>query len=233
LDDLNVKAIFCTRGGYGCLRIIDLIDFSRFVSSPKWIIGFSDITTIHAIINNELNTCSIHGPMPKNFSLDQSKKPLQFLKQILFGEIPSYQIKSNPMNRYGKSKGILVGGNLGILTNMIGTKGDFCPEDKVLFLEDTAEYLYAIDRMMISLKRSGKLKNLKALIVGKFSRLKDNKTRFGKNVNEIILDHVSSESYPVIFDFPAGHVQQNFPLILGANISVESNNEFSRISFNF
>jgi len=226
LDDGNIKCIFCSRGGYGTIRIIDRLDFSKFVERPKWIVGFSDITILHTYLNSKLKIPSIHGPMPRNFSKFLNKKSLTCLKNTLFGIEYEYDITPNSLNRYGHIKNEVLGGNLNILHNVIGSPSDFEPAGKILFIEDIGEYLYNIDRMMWGLKRAGKLKYLAGLIVGQFTNTKDNSNPFGKTEYEIIREHVEEYNYPVCFGFPAGHGEPNYTLILGKslelNIGVDS-----------
>lgn len=220
LDDEKIKAIICSRGGYGSIRIIDQMDFSKFIKNPKWIVGFSDITVFHVFLNCKLKIASIHGPMPKSFNKYVHDKSLNFLKTTLFGDEIQYVINPNRLNKFGTVKSEIIGGNLNILHNLIGSQSDFHPDGKILFLEDIGEYLYNIDRMMWGLKRSGKLQNLAGLIIGQFTDVKDNEKPFGKEVHEIILDHVDNYNYPVCFDFPAGHESENYSIILGKEIKM-------------
>ncbi|AFK01896.1 peptidase U61 LD-carboxypeptidase A [Emticicia oligotrophica DSM 17448] len=212
LDNPEVKAIFSARGGYGSSRIIDAVDFSKFKQNPKWIIGFSDITTVHAQIQ-AMGFQSIHGPMPKTFMRNYDS--VETLKDVLFGNEIAYKIPSKSHNRLGSGKGQLVGGNLCMLAHLIGSPSDLDTDGKILFIEDISEYLYNIDRMMIQLKRAGKLKNLAGLIVGDFSDLKENDEPFGKNVQEIIAEHTSAYNYPICYDFPTGHEAINWAIPCG------------------
>ncbi len=213
LDDSEVKAIISARGGYGSARIIDRLDFTRFRETPKWIAGFSDITVFHNHIQTHFGIQTLHCTMPFNFSKDAESTVK--LRKALFGELSNYTLKRDPLNRKGEGKGILCGGNLSLLYALAGTPSDIDTSGKILFLEDLDEYLYHIDRMMLQLKRGGKLAYLKGLIVGSFSEMKDNTIPFGKSAEEIILDAVKEYNYPVCFDFPAGHGQKNFPIYLG------------------
>ena len=219
LDDASVKAILFARGGYGFVRIIDKLDFHRFESSPKWIIGFSDATIIHSRINLHHKTETMHAPMA--FNIEKApEKVLQHLRALLTGETVQYEISPHLYNRQGKANAELVGGNLSILHTLSGTPTDLHTKGKILFLEDLDEYLYHIDRMMMNLKRSGKLKTLKGLIVGGMTDMKDNTIPFGKSAEEIILEAVKEYDYPVCFGFPAGHIPENHPLVLGRKIKL-------------
>lgn len=214
IDDNEVKAIFAARGGYGTIRIIDAINFDGLKQNPKWIIGFSDITVIHAHVQANLELQSIHGQMPINIP-DASAQSLQSLKKALFGEELSYNFTTSGHNKPGAATGELTGGNLMMLISVLGSASETNWEDKILFIEDVGEYLYSIDRMIHALKRAGKLKNLAGLIVGGFTDIKDNDIPFGFTISEIVLNAVKDYSYPVCFDFPGGHVPNNNALILG------------------
>ena len=213
LDDDNIKAIICARGGYGTVRLIDKINFSKFQKTPKWIVGFSDVTVLHSHIHN-LKIASLHSTMPVNFS-NNNLASIKSLKDALFGKSINVKTKHHPLNRFGESIGQVVGGNLSILYSLIGSTSDINTDGKILFLEDIDEYLYHIDRMMISLKRSGKLSNLKGLIIGGMTKMNDNKISFGKDAESIIFDTVSEFNYPMCFEFPAGHIKNNRPIKLG------------------
>lgn len=214
LDDEKTKAIFCARGGYGTARIIDELDFSQFKKNPKWIVGYSDITVLHSHVFSNFKIPTIHATMPINFPKN-SKAALESLRKLLFGENLEYKISSHKLNRAGISEGIVVGGNLSLLHTLAGTKSDIDTKNKILFIEDLDEYLYHIDRMMLQLKRSGKLKNLAGLVIGKFTKMKDNEIPFGKNAEEIISEKISEYNYPVCFGFPAGHIDDNRALYIG------------------
>lgn len=214
LDDQSIKAIFAARGGYGTIRIIDRIDFSGFKNHPKWIIGFSDITVLHSHIQALYETESIHGQMPLTIR-EGSEISLETLRKALFNEEFDYSYKSEAVNRSGVAEGILIGGNLSLLVMMSGSVSEQDYSGKILFLEDVGEYLYSIDRMMWNLKRSGKLNNLKGLIIGGFTELKDNDIPFGQTAEQIIMEHVKEFNYPVCFNFPAGHLPDNRALIFG------------------
>lgn len=221
LDDTSIKAIFCARGGYGTLRVIDKIDFTKFKRNPKWLIGFSDITVLHTHIHTQCGIETIHAAMPINFPKDGSmNNAVETLRKTLFEEKIAYQIPAHPLNRKGTAGGILVGGNLSLLCALQGSVSDIDTRNKIFFIEDLDEYLYHIDRMMLSLKRAGKLKQLAGLIVGGMTEMKDNKIPFGKTAEEIIRETVKEFDYPVCFGFPAGHIEGNRAIILGRKIKL-------------
>ncbi len=222
LDDPKIKAIMCARGGYGSLRIIDKINWTKFKVKPKWIIGFSDITVLHNHIHTNCQIASIHSKMINSFPDDWSKaEPIQIetiisIQDALSGKKMSYTATPNIQNRIGIADGILIGGNLKTIENLAGSKSDIKTDGKILFVEDTGEYLYSIDRMFWNLKRTGKLKNLKALIVGGFKIKPDDAgEEFGKTVQDIVLEKINGFNYPVCFDFPVGHQRANFALKCG------------------
>jgi len=221
LDNDSIKAIIIARGGYGTVKIIDRIDFSRFITNPKWIIGYSDATVLHSHIYTNFGIETLHATMPLNFA-DASKQTLESLRKALFGKKLKYEFDKAPLSRKGSAKGILTGGNLSILYSLTGTASDIDTDGKILFIEDLDEYLYHVDRMMMNLKRAGKLSNLAGLIVGALSEMNDNEIPYGKTAEEIVHDAVKEYDYPVAFDFPAGHTRENRALILGreATISV-------------
>lgn len=229
LDNKNVKAIWCSRGGYGTVRIIDQIDFTAFEENPKWVVGFSDITTLHSHIHN-LGIATIHATMPGGmYSVTDETK--QTLYKALFGYEYGFEIPSDSLNKTGSSKGVLIGGNLSIINSMIGSDSEINTYNKILFIEDVGEDLYRVDRMLYTLKRSGLLKNLKGLIVGDFSYNIEKDTLFGGSHREIILNAVKEYNYPVIFDFPAGHIKDNRTLIFGKEVKIEVNESTSKISY--
>ena len=219
LDDPEIKAIFSARGGYGSSRLLDFIDFTAFQKQPKWVIGFSDITAVHCHIHT-LNIESLHATMPKLFLQEGGEKSLESLRKVLFGEVINYKIEPHKLNRLGAGEGQIIGGNLAILVHVIGSKSDVNYDGKILFLEDINEYLYNIDRMMIQLKRSGKLQNLAGLIVGSFSDCQDNDVPFGKNANEIIQEAVADYDFPVCHGFPVGHEVDNWAMPCGREMSL-------------
>ncbi|MFD0795574.1 LD-carboxypeptidase [Mucilaginibacter litoreus] len=220
INDDSIKAIICARGGYGTIRMVDLVDFSALAQNPKWLVGFSDITLLHSHVINNYGLACIHGQMPLNIP-DASKYSLETLKMALFGEQLSYRIGANTMNRAGQAKGVLVGGNLSLMVAVSGSVSDVAYGGKILFLEDVGEYLYAADRMLRCLKRAGKLKSLSGLIIGGFTDMKDNDIPFGQTLPELVLDVVADYDYPVCFDFPAGHIPNNCSLILGRTVNLD------------
>ena len=219
LDNPEIKAIFSARGGYGSSRLLDSIDFTAFQKQPKWVVGFSDITAVHCHIHT-LHIESLHATMPKLFLQEGGKESLERLRKILFGEDVNYKIEPHKLNRLGVGEGQIIGGNLAILTHVIGSKSDINYDGKILFLEDINEYLYNIDRMMIQLKRSGKLQNLAGLIVGSFSDNQDNDVPFGKTANEIIQEAVADYDFPVCYGFPVGHEVNNWAMPCGREMSL-------------
>lgn len=219
LDDPKIKAIFPIRGGYGSSRILDQLNFDKFVQQPKWIIGFSDITAILNHVAN-LGIASIHGPMPHNFCQVGGDEALENLRNLLFeGEI-QIDIPSEPENRLGQAEAEIIGGNLSLIVHLLGSLSlpDFT--GKILLLEDVGENLYHIDRMVLQLKRAGLLDHLAGLIVGGFSDCKEAGLSVGKTVNQIILEHTTGSLYPIAFEFPSGHIAQNFPLVFGKKIKL-------------
>lgn len=216
LDDKTIKAIFCVRGGYGTSRIIDDLDFKIFRSYPKWIIGFSDITVLHSHLFSNYKIASLHAPMAAAFNNGElNNRYVQSLKAALEGLPADYESSPHQFNRVGKATGVLVGGNLALLTHLIGTASDINTKNKILFLEDVGEYLYNIDRMLLQLARNGKLKKLAGLIIGGFTDLKDTERPYGKAVYDIIYDHVKDYDYPVCFNFPVSHAAENYALKIG------------------
>ena len=226
LDDDSIRAIISARGGYGTLRIIDKLDFLKFKKHPKWIIGYSDITVLHSHIHN-FGIETVHGLMCINFP--KSAGAVETLHKILFGEKLSYSFEKHGLNRKGKCEGEVVGGNLSLLYALAGSKSDISTKGKILFIEDLDEYLYHIDRMMLNLNRSGKLSDLAGLIVGGMTDMKDNQVPFGKTAEEIILDAVKDFKFPVCFNFPAGHIENNYAIPLGrkAILDVGDNSSLS------
>lgn len=215
LDDPSIKAIIAARGGYGCSRIVDRLNFDKFLLSPKWIVGFSDLT---AFLSRtfQLGYASIHAPMAKSITTPGAGDAAESLRQMLFGEVPVYDVPAHPLNRPGNATARVVGGNLCLLAHMIGSETEPDTDGKILFIEDINEYLYNLDRMMIQLKRSGKLNALAGLVVGQFTDMKDNNTpTFGKDSYGIIQEHVAEFGYPVCYDFPVGHVSDNRAMGVG------------------
>jgi len=218
LDDKEVKAILCARGGYGTVRIIDTLNFSVFEQHPKWIVGYSDITVLHSHINTHLGIETLHAIMPINFPDEGTQAAIESLRKALFGEVLEYNTGNQPLNMEGSVSGVLTGGNLSILYSLTGSSSDFQTEGKILFIEDLDEYLYHIDRMMMNVKRSGKLSGIKGLIVGGLAKMNDNTIPFGKNAEQIISEYALEAGIPVCFNFPAGHIADNRALILGREV---------------
>lgn len=232
INDPDIKAIFCARGGYGTVRILEKLDVPSIKKNPKWIIGYSDITVLHSYFNKVIECETIHAAMPVNFSNESGTNSAWIkLRSLLRGDLCEYEVPVHPLNRSGKSIGMLVGGNLSVLFSLRGTLCDLDTDGKILFIEDLDEYLYHIDRMMMNLKISGKLKNLKGLIVGGMIDMKDNTIPFGKSAFEIITDAVNDYSFPLVFNFPAGHGDLNDPIILGRNIILDVSAKVSKIQF--
>ena len=215
IDDKSIRAILCARGGYGSIQIIDNIDFSSLKKNPKWIVGYSDVTVLHSHLNT-LGIASMHATMPINFSTN-TDKALQSLRKSLFGLENNIKCKTHPFNKLGSVEAEIVGGNLSILYSLLGSKSDINTNKKILFIEDLDEYLYHIDRMIISLKRNGKFDNLEGLLIGGMSEMNDNDIPFGKTSEQIILEHLESFDFPICFDFPAGHMDDNNAIVFGIN----------------
>nr|WP_309760426.1 LD-carboxypeptidase [Flavobacterium sp.] len=229
LNNPNIKAIWCVKGGYGTVRIVDLLDFTAFKKQPKWIVGFSDVTVLH----NHLNTLgykSIHGIMPITVprATDQAKETL---RKALFGEKLSYTVPPFGKNKIGKASGELVGGNLSILYSLFGSPSAIDCSDKILFIEDLDEYLYHIDRMMMNLKRNGCLESIKGIVVGSMTKMKDNDIPWGKNAIEIIEDVTKKYNIPILYNFPAGHIQDNRALILGNKVTLDVQEKGGTLTF--
>lgn len=222
LDDPKIKAIMCARGGYGAVRIIDKLNWKKFKQQPKWIIGFSDITVFHSQLTQNLKIASIHSKMCNSFPDDWAKaEPIQVetiesINMALRGEKMKYSVAASIQNKKGLGNGVLTGGNLKMLETLAGTPSDIHTDGKILFVEDTGEYMYNIDRMFWNLKRSGKLSALSGLIIGGF-RIKTDEGAddFGKTLQDVVLEKVMGYNYPVCFDFPVGHIKNNFALKCG------------------
>lgn len=230
LDNPNIKAIWCARGGYGTVRIIDKLNFSTFKKYPKWIIGYSDVTVLHSHIHN-FGIETLHAQMCLEIE-NKSPETTESIRKVLFGE--DYSIEISHKDYFASSgiySGELIGGNLSVLYSLCGSASEMETDDKILFIEDLDEMLYHIDRMMINLKRSGYLKNLKALVIGGMTQMKDNKVYFGKTAEEIIVELVKDYNYPVIQNFPAGHIADNRALIFGREIKIDI--QPSKIKFQF
>ena len=226
MDDHNIKAILCARGGYGMSRIIDRINFKKFRKHPKWIVGFSDITVLHSHIFSNYKIASLHAPMAAAFNDGEHNNPyILSLKDALEGKPGHYQCEANGFNKTGEAKGLLVGGNLSLLAHLVGTSSDVKTKDKILFIEDVGEYLYNVDRLLIQLKRSGKLKKLSGLIVGGFTVIKDTERPFGKPLFDIIYEQLNEYDYPICFGFPVSHAKENYALKIGVKYQLKITDE--------
>ena len=222
IDDPEIDVIWCCRGGYGTIRIIEEINFSKMITHPKWLIGYSDITVIHAALQNNYNIISIHGPMPVNLPDGNNwDGEWMHLLKILQGHEMIYHTNPNPLNRQGTAAGQLIGGNLSLLSVLIGSEYDFDPRGKILFIEEVDEQIYHLDRMMHHLKLSKKLEHLSGLIVGHLTDMKDGSTPFGYSAQQVIRNAVDHYDYPVLFDFPSGHESPNQPLLMGAHLHIQ------------
>lgn len=231
LDHPDAKAILCARGGYGSVRIIDQLDFAQFIQDPKWVIGYSDITVFHEHINQNFNIETLHATMPIDYT-KSTPETFESLRKVLFGE--PYVISVQNAVVYGstsKIEGKIVGGNLSIIYSLLGSPSSIDTSGKILFIEDLDEYLYHIDRMMVNLKRNNLLKNIKALIVGGMSDMQDNTISFGKTAKEIILDACCEYDFPIIFNFPSGHIKDNRALIFNKKCQLTIGNDSVSITF--
>ncbi len=222
LDDDEVHAVLCARGGYGMGRIIDSVSFKKFKRQPKWIIGYSDITVLHAHLYTNYYISSLHAPMAAAFNDGGNASPyIQSLKNALEGKWAKYSCAPHELNRPGEAIGELVGGNLALLSHIVGTDSDVKTRGRILFIEDIGEYLYNIDRMLYQLKRSGKLSKIAGLIVGGFTDMKDTDRPFGKPIYELISDVVKEYKYPVCYGFPISHGKENYALKIGAGYKLK------------
>ena len=229
LDNKDIKAIFCARGGYGLIRIIDKINWESFIKSPKWIIGFSDVTVLHSFINNRLKIATLHSPMPINFEKLTDPVSIPSLKEIIFGFPVEYTFENQNSLFHEEFSGILIGGNLSLLYSLRGTPYDFDPDNKILFIEEIDEYYYHIDRMIQNLKLGNKFSGLKGIILGGFTDIKDNEIPFGFNVSEIVTNAIKTSRIPVINNFPAGHQTPNYPIKLGVKTTIKSDGKVSKL----
>lgn len=222
LEDRSVKAILCGRGGYGVGRIIDALDFKGFRKHPKWIIGFSDITVLHAHILQRYGIATLHAPMANAFNAGGFRnRYVKSLHKALLGQPFDISVKRHRYNRTGLAKGILTGGNLSLIAHLTGSKSAVDCKGKILFLEDVGEYLYNVDRMMHQLKRAGVLDGLAGLVLGGFSDMKDTQLPFGQTVEQILHEIVKEYNYPICFGFPVSHAKENFALTCGGLYSLE------------
>ncbi|MFC2112557.1 LD-carboxypeptidase [Bacteroidota bacterium] len=236
LDDPGIRAVFCARGGYGSARLLDGIDFRGIATHPKWIVGFSDITALHSAILMKIGVAVLHGAMPYTLRDGEDDEGLASLLAVLKGELPSYEIprdknQNGGLNRTGRGKGILLGGNLSVLYSLTGTPYQIPTKGGILFLEDLDEYLYHIDRMMLNLRLTGMLEGLEGLIIGGMTEMNDNEVPFGKTAYEIIREAVEPYDFPVCFGFPAGHQVPNLPLVMGREVHLEVNESGSIMEY--
>lgn len=214
LDNPVIKAVFSARGGYGTTRILDQIDFAQFFTQPKWVVGFSDITALLCHLHR-FGIESLHATMPKLMAQPGTQEADDSLRRALFGEPLAYTLPGHTFNRIGITQGQVVGGNLILLDTTVNTPSDIDYDGKILFLEDVGEYFYNVDRVLVHMRRMGRLRNLAGLIIGQFTEMQDNEVPFGKSVNEMVLEHCAGYDYPICFDFPVGHVPRNLAMIMG------------------
>lgn len=230
LDNPNIKAILCARGGYGLSRIVDKIDFTAFKKKPKWIIGFSDVTVLLQHIFKHLKISSLHAPMAVSFDGKEERTPyLNSLKNILEGEKINYQFPSHPLNKKGTCKGKLIGGNLTLFNHLLGSKSSVNLKNKILFIEDVGEYIYAIDRMIQQLKRAKNINKLAGLLIGGFTDTKDTDPVFGKTVYETIYEQLKDFNFPIAFNFPASHGIENYSLKIGVEYALKITKIYSEL----
>jgi muramoyltetrapeptide carboxypeptidase len=231
LDNPQIKAILCGRGGYGTTHLLDELDWKKFKKNPKWIIGFSDITILHTYLHEQLGITSVHGPMANAFNDDNGVNRYTLsLKDTLEGKPTHYNCAPHQYNRNGKVKAAIVGGNLSLLAHAIGTNADLKTRSKILFIEDIGEQLYNIERMLLQLKRAGKLDKLKGLIVGGFTQNKDTERSFGKDIFQLIHDVVKEYTFPVCFGFPISHEKENVAISHGSQYQLEINDDLVTLS---
>lgn len=232
LDDPKIKAIWCARGGYGTVRILDKLDYTQFKKHPKWLLGYSDITALHNDFHN-LGIESVHSLMCTSLTKDLNglNETISTFKDAIFGKPLSYTLKGSNYNKAGTAIAPIVGGNLTMLHTMLGSKSSIDLSGKILFIEETGEYAYHIDRMLQSLKRAGYFDNCKGIIVGDISKVRKNTTEFGRTIEEIILDVVQDCDFPVAFNMPAGHEKDNRALILGRNVTLTVGKDKSMVVF--
>jgi muramoyltetrapeptide carboxypeptidase len=229
LDDENIKAILCGRGGYGVGRIIDQLDFTAFKKKPKWIIGFSDITVLHAHLYTKIKTASLHAPMASAFNEGENKY-IKALEKAIIGKKAKYSCAPHPFNKPGTVTAELVGGNLSLLVHLTGTPSAINTKNKILFIEDIGEHIYNIDRMLYQMKRSGKLDSLAGLIVGGFTNMLDTERPFGKKVNKLIKEITAAYDYPVCYGFPVSHNKENYALKVGVSYTLKIDKSKTRLT---
>ncbi|TYP76183.1 S66 peptidase family protein [Aquimarina intermedia] len=220
LDNPEIKMIWCARGGYGTVRIIDALDFTNFSKQPKWIAGYSDVTIIHSHLHT-LGYATLHSPLVMDY-MNTTKEAYQSFQDMIFGKYSECKIAASKENRIGEATGRLIGGNLSILYSLSGSVSVMNTKGKILCIEDLDEYLYHVDRMLQGLKRSGMFEGLSGLIVGGMTKMHDNTIPFGKDAKQIILDAVRDYDFPVVFDFPFGHIEDNRTLLFGAEATLKA-----------
>ena len=230
LDNKNIKAILFARGGYGALQIIDDLNFTKFVRNPKWLIGFSDITTIICHIQQNFKIQSIHAPMAYNFNFTD-KRYLKMLARMLEGKRESVKIKSSNYDTTGIVEGEVIGGNLSILYSLVGSRSLTNLQNQILFIEEVDEYLYHFERILISLDRCGFLSNIAGIIVGQMTSMHDNEIGFGKELNQIVFDITEKYNYPKCFDFPLGHIKENTPIVVGSKVRLSVAKDYTTLSY--
>ncbi|MEO6327745.1 MAG: LD-carboxypeptidase [Ginsengibacter sp.] len=230
MDDDTIKAVLCARGGYGVGRIIDKLSFKKFKKNPKWIIGFSDITILLFHLFSKYKIASLHAPMAAAFNDGGYKNAyVQSLKKILSGEKINYQCAPDAFNTKGTASGNLIGGNLSLITHLLGTSSDIKTNGKILFIEEVGEYIYNVDRMLYQLKRAGRLDNIAALIIGSFTEMKDTTIPYGQTVEEVIREITNDYDYPVCFGFPVGHGIENYTLKIGVKYGIAVGNNLTSL----
>lgn len=230
MDDPEIKAILCSRGGYGAVHLMDALDFTLFREHPKWLMGFSDITALHNLVQFN-GFASLHSPMARHLTVEPENDPSSlYLKSILFGELPEYSYRRHRLNRQGTVHGILRGGNMAVFYGLRGTPYDIPAEGTVLFIEDISERPHAIERMMYNLKLGGVLKKLSGLIIGQFTEYEEDRS-LGKDLYGALADLVEEYDYPVCFNFPVGHVTNNLPLINGAEVELNVGKKTTELKF--
>ena len=229
LDHPEAKAIWCVRGGYGCIQLLDGLQWAQFIREPKWLIGFSDVCVLHHKIQ-DLGIQRIHGTLALNIQKN-SAAAKDSLSSTLYGNPSSFELPSHPLNRHGQTTGRLIGGNLSIVFSMLATPERYDFSDAILFIEDLAEHLYHIDRMMHALRKHGALDKIKGLIVGGMTDLEDTDVPFGMSIEELLISHFQYRKIPICFDFPVGHIDDNRALILGAQVLLEINENQCLLSY--
>lgn len=230
LNDKEIKAILCSRGGYGAVHLVDQLDFTGFCEHPKWLIGFSDITALHNLFQYN-GFASLHAPMARHLTVEPEDDPSTLhLKEMLFGNLPTYSVKKHELNQYGTARGVLRGGNLSVFNGLRGTPYDIPAEGTILFMEDISERPHAIERMMYNLKLGGVLERLSGLIIGQFTEYEEDKS-LGKELYKALFDLVKEYDFPICFNFPVGHVTYNLPLMEGAEVELSVGKKKVELSF--